>query len=215
MGWASQTAGAQAAGGGSWIRDGVYKFMIEKCLVKETNEGWTFVAELRVLEAKSNGEKDKTGAPVIPNAVGSSCSYVQQSKFKSAPGNLKAFALGALGALGYTEDKITEQVLTDIAHPKNPLRGIVLGDETFRKPIQSGPNAGTLMTLHKWRIVPQGKEDIKKAREYLASVAATADVNSPKEEPAAAPARATQQVAKAEPAPITASGLGDILGMDF
>lgn len=187
MGYFGTIAGANASGGGTWIRDGRYKFMVEKVHLNEGHSGPCFIAELRVMEADPTGEVDEQGKPVVPNKAGSSCSLVcNLKKHESAAGNAKAFAIGVLGGLGYTPEQITEQVLTAICGPNNPLRGAVVSDQTYRKPIRTGANAGKPITLHKWESQTQTQESIKAGRAYLDGTAAVADAQ-PMQAPAAAP----------------------------
>lgn len=207
MGWASQTATARASGGGNFLRDGSYKLAVEKAFVRGDEKGWTFIAELRVLESGAPGYEPpmEGGKPVVPNKVGSTVSFVQQSKFDSAPGNVKAFALGCLVTLGYTEEMLTEAKLNDLVQqPANPMFGIVVGCETFRKPKKSKPSE--ILTLPKWKPIQQTKADIKAMREYLAGAPSVADAPAPAEAPKAEPAK------PAAPAPKTISEIDDLLG---
>lgn len=215
MGWASQTATARASGGGNYLRDGKYKLAVEKAFVKNDDKGgWTFIAELRVLEAGPAGYEalDDKGKPIVPNKVGSTASFVQQSKFDSAPGNVKAFALGCLQNLGYTEESLTEAKLDSLVEqPKNSMFGLVVEMETFRKPKKSKPTE--ILTLPKWKPTAQTKETIKAMREYLTGKPAVVDANAgqtaagtPVEQPKAEP--------KA-PAPKTISEIDELLGEEI
>lgn len=209
-------ATANASGGGNWIKDGIYKFMVEKVHL-HTGQSTCFIAELRVLEAQADGSVDANGKPVVPNAVGSSCSLVcDLVKHASAPGNAKAFAIGALGGLGYTEAQVDEQMMVTICGANNPLRGVVVGDTTYRKPIKSGPNQGKPITLHKWQPLAQDATAIKAGRAYLDQHAAVADVAASMPAAAAPAGIQTQQVTApvVTPAPVAApltGALADLL----
>lgn len=162
----AQIAAAAASGGGTYINDGRYKFMIEKLFRKDSNfagGGTSFIAEFRVLDA----EPDPSNPTVKPNPVGSTCSVVAVvSKHASAFGNIKALLLGALGALGFTEEEITPEIIVK-AFNSDELRGIMLEDATYRKNIKSGANAGKPITLHKWTSIPQTEAQIAEQRAGL------------------------------------------------
>lgn len=152
-----QIADASANGGGVYVQDGVYKFMIEKMFEHESDQpggGTSFICELRVLESTPH----PSYPDVKPNAVGTTCSVVANvSKHASAFGNIKALLLGALGAFGYTEDQITPEVIEN-AYNSEDLRGIILEDTTYRKKTKGG----IMITLHKWSSVEQTEEDVKR-----------------------------------------------------
>lgn len=187
-------AAASATGGGNNIRDGIYKFLIEKCSIQNGHSGVCFVAEFRVMEAESNGAVDENGRPVVPNPVGSTASMVANlTKHESAAGNIKAFLQGALGALGYTPEMIDDELISQVVSEANPLRGVAVRDETYRgvnKGRSNPANAGKPLTLNKWKTVDQTEDDIEAAKKYLDANAAKAD-NTPisaKTETSATPA---------------------------
>ncbi len=200
-------ADASATGGGSNIRDGLYKFLVEKVTYQKGHSGEVFIAELRVLESSATGAVDEQGRPVIPNAVGSSCSMVcNLTKHESAAGNAKAFAVAALGGLGFPAEKIDEDMLMRICGPTNPLRGCAVIDETYRgvnKGRSNPANAGKPLTLNKWKSIAQTGDDVKTARAYLDSNAAKVDNTPPA--PMPAQAAAPVQAPAAAPAPVQAA----------
>lgn len=169
-------ADASATGGGNNIRDGIYKFLVEKCAIQNGHSGVCFVAEFRVMESAPNGAVDEQGRPVVPNPVGSTASMVANlTKHESAAGNIKAFVQGALGGLGYSPDQITEELIGEICGEGNPLRGVAVIDETYRgvnKGRANAANAGKPLTLNRWKSVPQTEEDIEAAKAYLDNNAA-------------------------------------------
>ena len=152
-------AAAAAANGGTYVNDGIYKFMIEKMFRHDSNApggGTSFITELKVIESTVH----PSHPDVKPNPVGSTCSVVcNVTKHASAFGNVKALLLGALGAFGYTEDMITPEVVQS-AFTSEQLIGIMLEDATYRKEIRSGANAGKPITLHKWTSIEQSEEDV-------------------------------------------------------
>ena len=155
-------ANAQATGGGNWIMDGDYRFIVERISLHDGFEGTSFIAELYVKESKGV-LKD-----VEPNSPGTTCSFVQNlTKHASAPGNVKAFMLSVLKPLGYGEADFNAQVLEEAKSDAQPLRGVEVADTTFQGKIRSGKNAGQAITKHKWSSVDQTPEEIKAARAFL------------------------------------------------
>lgn len=217
----AKIASASATGGGNNIRDGVYKFLVEKVTIQKGHTGESFIAEFRVIESAATGATDERGNPVSPNAPGSTCSMVANlTKHESAAGNAKAFIVGALAGLGYTEEQITPEVMGYVCSEKNPLRGLAVIDETYRgvnKGRSNPANAGKPLTLNKWKAISQTEEDVQKQRAWL-------DANPPRvdtaaQQPAAAAvqpavnATETQYMAdKQQPAKPAGGLLGGILG---
>ncbi len=218
MGMFSKIAGASATGGGNVMRDGNYKLIVENVFFKAGGfSGDCFIAEMRVIESSPTGEgtiandkKTVTDVPVVPNKPGSTCSIVcNLTQHESAAGNAKAFVLGCLGGLGYTEEQITEQVLDQVCGPKQPLRGMAVENNTYRtvnKGRKTAANQGNIMTLNKWKSIAQTPEQVKSQREWLNTNAAKTE--GAVTAPAAAPAASV-----APPAPST-PGLGGILGLE-
>jgi hypothetical protein len=196
---------AQASKGGTHIRDGKYTFAVEKIGIHTggQNSEVFFIAELRVLEsakvfvdpamlAEDEGQPE-------PNAVGTTASVVcNLTKHASAKGNAKAFLVGVYGGLGYTEDQVTPQLTQIACGDAQPLRGAIVKDETFRKAIRTGANAGKPITLHRWSPQLQTAEEIKAVRAYL-------DQHGQKEAPALAPAPAAQ------PAPVVTAASAPVV----
>jgi hypothetical protein len=115
--------------------------------------------------------------------VGSTCSLVCNiSANESAAGNAKAFLEGALAGLGYGAVQATEPAtLALVTSEKNPMRGIIVCDETFRginKGRKNAANAGKPITKHKWSPV------MGQTLESVAQGAAWLNANQPKPEPA-------------------------------
>ncbi len=174
-------ADASLSGGGNNIRDGIYKLAVEKCLVNdEAHSGTVFIVEFRVLEAAANGALDENGRPVVPNAVGTTCSMVcNVTKHESAFGNLKKFLYGALGGLNYTPDQVTDELIKELfVDDPTMLRGVVVRDETYRtinKGRANPANAGKPLTLNKWTSIPQTEEDVAAVKSILDSTEAKAE----------------------------------------
>jgi hypothetical protein len=195
-------ATAQASGGGNHIRDGKYKFLIDKVFIHEGDENDSFIAELRVMESEPSGEVDAAGRPIAPNPVGSTCSFVCNFKFKSAGGNAKAFVMAAVGC---TEEELTPEQLAFVCSDDNPLRGVAIIDETYRgvnKGRDNPANAGKPLTLNRWKHVSQTEADVAEGKKYLDSTAA--------KEPEA-PAKDT--TAPTAPAAAPSGALGNLLRM--
>lgn len=177
----AKIAAASATGGGNNIRDGVYEMMVEKVHMQSGHSGECFIAEFRVLKSSANGAADDRGNPIVPNAVGSTCSMVcNLTKHESAAGNAKAFVENALAGLGVTADKITPDVMAWVCSENNPLRGLKVIDETYRtinKGRSNSANAGKPLTLNKWRAITQTKADVEKQRGWLDSTPPKVDAS--------------------------------------
>jgi hypothetical protein len=179
----SKIASASATGGGNNIRDGVYKLMVDKVHIQKGHTGECFIAEFRVIDANANGAVDDNGRPVVPNAVGSSCSMVcNLTKHESAAGNAKAFVVNGLAGLGITEDKIDPEVMGWVCSEQNPLRGLLVTDETYRtinKGRANPANQGKPLTLNKWKPIAQTEADVQQQRAWLDASPVKADITAP------------------------------------
>lgn len=168
----AKVAGAKMTGGGNPIKDGNYKFLIEKVFIQNGHTGELFIGELRVIESAPNGAVDELGRPVMPNPAGSQCSLVcNLTKHDAAAGNAKKFIVQALAGLGYTEDKVTSEVIAHVCSEANPLHGVAVADETYRgvnKGRLNAANAGKPLTLNNWRPILQTEDDVVAQRKYLA-----------------------------------------------
>lgn len=163
----SKIAGASASGGGTYIRDGEYAFLIEKVIGEKKFNGETLIVEFFVVRAKPSSDPTVT-AP--PNPVGSRCSYViNLDKNPSAPGNVKAFLMALMGISDVKDEKEFVDTINEMCGDGQPARGMLIGDETFRKPIQKGPNAGKPFTGHNWKHIPITAEQITANRAILDS----------------------------------------------
>jgi hypothetical protein len=141
-------ANSRASGGGNQIKDGKYEFTVTKLLMEDKYTGCCFIAELLVDKAEASEPN------IEPNAVGSTCSYVVNldgSGKLSAPGNIKAFVLALLGL---KEDEVSADEVADytekLVASDQPGRGMKITDETYRKTIRGGANAGKPFTAHRW-----------------------------------------------------------------
>ena len=159
-----KVAKSQATKGGNFIKDGQYLFEIQSVINEQKTDGECFIVEFKVLESA------QTMPDVVPNAVCSSCSVVWNlDKHKSSPGNVKGFILGLFGSdeSDTPENEILETA-QELVGSKQPARGMLIKDETFRGTIRSGANAGNPITKHKWMAVPnQADADIAKRRAAL------------------------------------------------
>lgn len=170
-------ASAKATGGGTIIRDGIYRFLIHKMMIEKKWKGICFIVEFEVVDAKVAIEG------VTPNSIGSMCGYVVNlDRNPSAPGNTKALILGLLGvdesklvnAAGQpaSEDEQHAQIAECVAwaiSEQNPCRGMLIDDVTFRKEIQSGTNAGKPFTGHNWARVEQQPGEVAQRRAQMDS----------------------------------------------
>lgn len=208
-------AAASPTGGGNNIRDGIYRFLIERFFLNSGHSGDSVIAELRVVEAVANGAADDKGHPVVPNTVGSTCSMVCNiTKHEAAAGNAKAFAIAAVASLGMgwdefkaafpdAEGKPSEELaLAFLCGEANPLRGVAISDETYRgvnKGRSNPANRGLPLTLNKWRPLAQTEAEILAQRAHLDSSTAKADLGAAAQAPPTAPTTASS----AAPPPVT------------
>lgn len=198
-------AEAKATGGGNNINDGRYVFEIHRLLVDAKFKGTMFIAEFGVVESE----------PVIagtePNKPGTTCSNVMNMDSNvSAGGNIKVLVMAIEN---YDEATADEPALgppdpTGTRHPiveggivvkrwmadldrltdaSQPARGMLLGDETYRKTIQTGNNAGKPFTGHKWVHIPdQSAAQIATRRKLIDAGTIGAPVEEEAETPPAA-----------------------------
>lgn len=203
----ARMSAAKPSEGGNIIKDGNYKFLIEKVIINNGYNGEAFVAEMRVMEAQANGATDEQGRPVAPNAVGTTASVICLFKQGDiAFNNAKKVLIAATGGLGYTEEQLTPETMAYLCSEQNPLRGVAVICETYRgvnKGRSNPANAGKPLTLCKWKPIEQSEDDVKAQRTYL-------DATSAK---AATPAAVAPAVAAPAPQPAAApKPLGGILG---
>jgi hypothetical protein len=211
----AKLATAKMTSGGTNVRDGKYRFMVENVIARENHKKEEqVIAELRVISSEAvdevaigpDGWPYADGRKAVPNAPGSSCSIVWSFKHESAPGAAKAFILNVLAPFGYTEAKITEQVMEQSCDQNaKPLRGMVVDAQTYRTANQgrsNSSNKGKPLVLFKWSPIPQTKEDRKKGRDFLAGNKATVDPNTAPVEGEAQPA--AQPVAQPAAQPVEA-----------
>jgi len=168
----ARIAKAQASIGGNIIRDGIYKFVITKMVHEQKFNGNMFIVEFKVLESQSYPDivDEKTGKPVTANAVGTTCSYVLNlDKNIAALGNAKSFVMALVGETdeGSIDEEDFQQTLEALLSKDQPARGMAIGDETFRKPIQKGPNAGKPFTGHRWKHIEESEDQIAARRSEL------------------------------------------------
>lgn len=229
MGAFAKIAAANPTGGGNNIRDGIYKLWIERFFLNEGHTGTSVIAELRVVEASANGAVDERGNPVVPNAVGSSCSMVCNiTKHEAAAGNAKAFAMRAVEGLGISWDEFKaefkdaankpseELALAYLCGEGNPLRGVAIANETYRgvnKGRANEANKGKPLTLNKWKPVSQTPEEIEAARAYLDTHTAKADMGTAAPPPAPTTQSTTQASAPAPAATAPSAGAAFLKGI--
>jgi hypothetical protein len=177
----ARIAKAQASVGGNLIRDGIYKFAITKMVLEQKFNGNMFIVEFKVLESASYPDivDEKSGKPVTANGVGTTCSYVLNlDKNIAAMGNAKSFVMALVGETdeGSIDEEDFQQTLDALLGKDQPARGMAIADETFRKPIKSGANAGKPFTGHRWKHIEETEEQIaaRRAEFDKASAATTA-----------------------------------------
>lgn len=182
----SKITTATTSGGGTPIRDGIYKFLVERAFMNNGHNGECFIAELRVLESSSNGATDDLGKPVIPNPAGSQASLVCNiTKYDAAAGTAKKFITAALEGLGYTLETLgdriaqaqgrqkgsAEDAIAYVCSESNPLHGVMVHDQTYQslnKGRYNTANAGKKMTNHNFGHIQQDEAAVQAQRKYLA-----------------------------------------------
>ena len=152
-------ADARTTAGGDWIRDGRYTLQVKRILLEDKYKGTSFICELVVVAAAA------INPAVAPNAVGTCSSFVYNiEKNESAAGNAKTFLLALLGLPLDTKAEDFIQQMVRVTGPDQPARGMLIRGETYRKPIQRGPNAGKDYVGVNWDHVKQTPEAVAAAR---------------------------------------------------
>lgn len=164
------------------IRSGEYLFEVKSLIYKEMpRAGLTFVADLLVRESKSKGDTDPDstppGAPIEPNAAGSSVGFVCVMSKLPARGNMKQF-LCAL--FGQNPDTISKEAVAQLCsglfgpHPTagktnqdddvQEARGMLIRASTYAKKVEKGERAGKTNHYPRFINVPQTEADVKGRR---------------------------------------------------
>jgi hypothetical protein len=171
-------AKAQASNGGNYIRDGIYTFCVAKIILDQKQNGNMFIVEFKVLESQNipGIVDEKTGKPVLANPVGTMCSMaLNLDTNKSAVGNAKAFVLALLGEdEANVTDEEFEEALGHLIDKDQPARGMKIANETFRKAIKGGANAGKPYVGNRWQNIDETAEQIAARRAWLDGVDASA-----------------------------------------
>mgnify|MGYP001590684624 CR=1 FL=1 len=175
---------AKATAGGNNITDGSYIFEVAELILDAKRKGTMFIPRLLVVES------EKILVDVEPNQVGSTCSNALNLDTNvSAPGNAKAFFMGLLNMTESEADEVVEKRKVDgeevefkrwmvkmdeYTRPSQLARGMLVGDETYRKTIQTGPNAGKPFTAHNWVYIAQTSAEVAARRKAQDGTAASA-----------------------------------------
>lgn len=191
--------GKRGGGGGNYLKLGMYELMVDNFFEKEApppKKTTSYILEARVITAEPI-EKDESGAWIEPNKVGSTVSFVWNTKHDSAEGNtLEAISMIS----GCDTNELPEDQLADFLENvlvKNCLRGMRVGCEAFR---YEAKESKKILILPKWRTIEgQSDEMIEEGRKMLSTVVPRADraaeasatKSAPKEEPKAAAAATT------------------------
>lgn len=148
---AMRIAQSKATAGNAIIRDGVYLFEILKLLIQPNRKKEDmFIAEMLVRRNESTNEVDQRGMPVVPNAVGSSCSYsCNLVTNESADGNVKAFVLALVGI---AEEEITYDADTFDSTPLG-----LPPDPRYFVPVRRG---GLMIELHRNLEIARTLDDV-------------------------------------------------------
>jgi hypothetical protein len=172
-------AGSQANNKSDNFRDGRGVAEIDELKYENLNDGATFIARVKILSSEPKDEfelaKFEPGKPhqyveprikAATNPPGSKLGWVQKTdKFKSAPGNVKAFVLALLGfdEAEVSEDEFAE-TLEELVGKDQPAKGMLISFDTYRQMTRTGANAGSINTYVSWAHVKQTEEEIKARR---------------------------------------------------
>jgi hypothetical protein len=166
---ANKCADANVTGGGTPIKPGIYKFALLNFLAEPKRNGRCVIIELLVKESRQKLQG------VDPNMPGSTCSYVVNldastpAAREMAPANVKAFvcALGDMDPKSVDKEKFAK-FFQQISDKSQPLRGMLIGDDTFTRPIKNGERKGQDFTGHNWiHVAGQSNESVAAERKAL------------------------------------------------
>lgn len=152
-----QIAGSKASKGGAIIKPGSYTFEVQNVMVDpKCFGGAMFIAEFKVLEAKP------TVDGIVPNMVGSSCSFVVNLVKNQGIGlgNAKAFLIALAGS---NEEEMTDELISELVEEvggkksTQPMRFTRIKDEVFTK--KQRTDASKDFTVHKWQTVELTEAD--------------------------------------------------------
>ena len=163
---------SNASAGGVNITDGIYEYTIESVKWRH-GDVTSFIAELRVDDARAvaipPSQLNLNETSPKPNEVGTTVRVAYKTDKKSAPGNIKAFMLAALDSLGMT-DLAAGQLAAEVQNAcsgANPLRGLRIGNATYRSKIRTGEYAGQFGTWCSFKMIPQTVENLQHRRADL------------------------------------------------
>lgn len=170
----------RAAGGGNFFKDGKGVACVKMFKHDNTYDGQQLTTEFKIISSEKIDVRDDAGnvLDVEPNKPGSSVTWLAQyEQFESAHAAAKALTYALAGAEEMGDDEFEETyknmadfhvfegqgpvydangVNTGTVRPysekdrQNPARGMLIGFETYRRNIRSGPNAGKPIVLVKW-----------------------------------------------------------------
>lgn len=158
--------GSYETGGGNYFTDGDYRCQVLNLELKSGSESMSFIGEFLILDAKPQRDD------VAPNRVGSTANSVSNlTKHKSAAGNVKAMMGALLQCLGYDVKALDNEqykaLLRSATSPEQPLRGLIVTNNTYRKTIKTGTNQGKEITLNGFKAIAHTKEQLKAQRAAL------------------------------------------------
>lgn len=94
-----QIANTKVTTRGNYFNEGSGIVVLTECSYKSLDGGPTFIAEHQIVQSKPNGQLGIDGKPTIPNAPGTTATFIQQpAKFpKTAGANIKAYVCALVG----------------------------------------------------------------------------------------------------------------------
>lgn len=172
---AKKIAASRGTGGGNYFRDGSYLCVVTKMELSDGYKGEKFLGEFKILEVRPVDvpadmlRPGETLDRIKPNAVGSSVSKVCMLNQDMGPSNAKSMLCGVDGTPEAEVDETSNdfvQMTLDATERHQPLRGVLVRVETYRK--RKVKNQNEIMVLEKWiHVEGQTAESIAKNREAL------------------------------------------------
>jgi hypothetical protein len=172
---AKKIAGSRGSQGGNYFRDGSYLCVVLKMELSGGHKGEKFLGEYKILEASPVDVAPDLLRPretfdmIKPNAVGSIVSKVCMLSQEMGPSNAKSMLCGIDGTpegeVGEGSEEFIQMTL-DATERHQPLRGVLVRVETYRKRKQKKQDE--IMILEKWiHVEGQTAESIAKNRAAL------------------------------------------------
>jgi hypothetical protein len=163
---AAQVKAAKVSQTGNHITSGRGVFIVDKWVYNPGARGGAIIAcEFKVeSSAAIPGERDEKGQDILPNAPGTSCSFVKMV----GPGKNQDFFLGQvkglLQAIDGDDAGDVGELLEAACSDAQPLRGVRVGYEAR---LVEAKESGKMITAVKWRTLTNDAASIESGRAFL------------------------------------------------